>query len=67
TILGHYDGHTGIAVAAPPYTEWTTTRRRVTRLDGPNLFALDGQIFAVARNQPGPNSRAPATPPMPAS
>jgi hypothetical protein len=55
TILGHYDGRTGIAVAAPPYTEWSTVDSRVTRLDGPNLFELDGSIFAVARFQPDPN------------
>jgi hypothetical protein len=55
TILGNYDGRTGIHVAAPPYTEWTTHESRVTRLDGPNLFALDGQVFAVARYQPNPN------------
>lgn len=54
TILGHHDGQTAIAVADPPYTVWTESRSRLTRLDGPNLFALDGQIFAVARYQPGP-------------
>ena len=55
TILGNYDGRTGIHVAAPPYTQWTTHESRVTRLDGPNLFSLDGQIFAVGRYQPDPN------------
>jgi hypothetical protein len=40
---------------APPVTEWTTQRSRSTRLDGPNLFALDGAIYAVARYQPDPN------------
>lgn len=55
TILGNYDGRTGIHVAAPPYTEWTTRESRLTRLDGPNLFSLDGQVFAVARYQPNPN------------
>jgi hypothetical protein len=55
TILGNYDGQTAIAVAAPPFTEWTTQRSRVTRLDGPNLFALDGTIYAIARYQPDPN------------
>lgn len=55
TILGNYDGRTGIHVAAPPYTEWTTHESRLTRLDGPNLFSLDGQVFAVARYQPDPN------------
>jgi hypothetical protein len=55
TLLGNYDGRTGIAVAAPPYTEWTTAESRLTRLDGPNLFRLDGALFAVARYQPEPN------------
>jgi hypothetical protein len=55
TVLGNYDGRTGIHVAAPPYTEWTMHESRVTRLDGPNLFALDGQVYAVARYQPDPN------------
>jgi hypothetical protein len=55
TILGNYDGRTGIHVAAPPYTEWITHESRVTRLDGPNLFALDGRVYAVARYQPDPN------------
>lgn len=55
TILGNYDGRTGLHVAAPPYTEWSSRESRVTRLDGPNLFAIDGQVFAVARYQPDPN------------
>jgi hypothetical protein len=55
TILGHYDGRTGLHVAEPPYTEWTSHESRLTRLDGPNLFSLDGQVFAVARYQPDPN------------
>jgi hypothetical protein len=55
TILGNYDGHTGIAVASPPYLEWKTARSDTTRLDGPNLFSIDGTIFAVARYQPDPN------------
>jgi hypothetical protein len=55
TILGNYDGQTAIAVAKPPFTHWTTKRSTLTRLDGPNLFALDGTIYAVARYQPEPN------------
>jgi hypothetical protein len=55
TVLGNYDGHTAIAVAAPPFTSWTTVRSHVTRLDGPNLFAHEGTIYAVARYQPDPN------------
>lgn len=55
TVLGHYDGRTAIAVAEPPYTTWSTRESRLTRLDGPNLFALDDAIYAVARYQPDPN------------
>jgi hypothetical protein len=55
TILGNYDGHTAIAVAKPPFTNWTTQRSRLTRLDGPNLFAQGDTIYAVARYQPDPN------------
>jgi hypothetical protein len=40
-------------VAEPPYTSWSKTKSTVTRLDGPVLFPYDGQIFAVARFQPG--------------
>ena len=55
TVLGNYDGRTAIAVAEPPYTTWTTHESRLTRLDGPNLFVLDGVVYAVARYQPDPN------------
>ncbi|MBS1106943.1 MAG: uncharacterized protein H6Q91_2445 [Deltaproteobacteria bacterium] len=55
TVLGNYDGQTAIAVAAPPFTRWTTQRSRLTRLDGPNLFALAGTTYAIARYQPHPN------------
>lgn len=53
-VLGHPDAGTAIAVAEPPYAEWTTARSQVTRLDGPALFRLGDQVFAVARHQPGP-------------
>jgi len=55
TVLGSYDGRTAIAVAAPPFTEWETQESRVTRLDGPVLFRIDDEVFAVARYQPDPN------------
>jgi hypothetical protein len=55
TLLGNYDGRTALAVAAPPYTEWTTRESRLTRLDGPNLFRVGDAVYAVARYQPDPN------------
>jgi hypothetical protein len=58
-ILGNPDACTLLAVAAPPYETWQTTRSRVTRLDGPVLFTHAGTVFAVARNQVGP--RGPLT------
>jgi hypothetical protein len=57
TILGNSDASTAIAVAAPPYTEWTTAKSQVTRLDGPYLFRLGDAIYAVARYQPEPRGR----------
>lgn len=41
-----------LAVAAPPYTEWATTRSLTTRLDGPALFAYNGRVYAVGRYDP---------------
>jgi hypothetical protein len=52
SFLGHPDASTMLMTAPPPYTQWTRTRSRVTRLDGPILFRHAGQIFAVARFQP---------------
>jgi hypothetical protein len=54
TILGNAGGHTAIAVAAPPFTHWTTEHSRITRLDGPNLVSVHGKTYAVGRYQPGP-------------
>ena len=42
------------ATAAPPYERWSYHKSRVTRLDGPALFAYDGRVYAVARYQAGP-------------
>lgn len=47
--LGHPDGSTLVATAKPPYKEWKKTRSRITRLDGPCLFAFDGKVFATGR------------------
>lgn len=52
SIFGHQDGCTLVAVAKPPYTEWTTTKSRVTRLDGPALFEYEGKVLAVGRHNP---------------
>ncbi|HVN64431.1 MAG TPA: sialidase family protein [Candidatus Binataceae bacterium] len=52
--LGNANSSTLIAIASPPYTDWRYAKSTVTRLDGPALFRHDGQVFAVARYQPGP-------------
>ncbi len=41
-----------LAVAAPPYTEWTSTRSATARLDGPALFTHNGRVYAVGRFDP---------------
>ena len=53
-LLGNRDASTLIATAAPPYERWSYHKSRVTRLDGPALFAYDGRVYAVARYQAGP-------------
>jgi len=57
--FGHIEASTLLAVAEPPYTQWSHQKSRVTRLDGPALFAHAGRVFAVARHQPG--ARGPLT------
>ncbi|HTO70157.1 MAG TPA: sialidase family protein [Myxococcota bacterium] len=52
-ILGNRDASTLLATSAPPYQSWSYARSRVTRLDGPALFAHAGRVFAVARRQSG--------------
>lgn len=54
-VLGHADAHTLLAVAAPPYTEWSRARSHVDRLDGPYLFRYQGEVYAVGRRNPDPN------------
>jgi hypothetical protein len=64
SVLGHPDASTLLMTAAPPYTQWTRARSRVTRLDGPVLFRHAGRVFAVARFQPsrrGPFSHPAST------
>ena len=41
---GDSTASTLIAVAPPPYEEWTYSRSRVTRLDGPCLFPYNGRV-----------------------
>jgi len=50
-VRGDPQASTMIAVAPPPYEEWSRVKSRVTRLDGPCLFAYDGQVFAAGRYQ----------------
>jgi len=49
---GSANAATLLAVAAPPYTEWTTTRSATARLDGPALFTDNGRVYAVGRFDP---------------
>jgi hypothetical protein len=48
---GDDSASTLIAVAEPPYTEWSKHKSRVTRLDGPCLFPYHGRVYAVGRYQ----------------
>ncbi len=54
--LGSDDAGTLVAWSAPPYTSWRSRISRETRLDGPALFTISEQAFAVGRRQPGPRS-----------
>lgn len=49
---GSKNAATLLAVAEPPYTQWTTTRSLTTRLDGPALFRYNGRVYAVGRYDP---------------
>lgn len=50
-VRGDPEASTMIAVASPPYEEWSRAKSRVTRLDGPCLFSHGGQVFAAGRYQ----------------
>jgi hypothetical protein len=53
SVFGSEQATTLISIAAPPFTTWTQSARSdATRLDGPNLFSFDDQIYAVGRRQP---------------
>jgi len=51
-VFGDPDASTLIAVAKPPYTQWTSVKSRVTRLDGPALFSHLGVVYAAGRHNP---------------
>jgi hypothetical protein len=51
--FGHPDGSTLIAVSDTSYASWQpSVESKLTRLDGPNLFAWHGKVYAVGRYQP---------------
>jgi hypothetical protein len=41
-----------VAFAHPPFDHWSTTRSRLTRLDGPVLFTYNDTIYAAGRSEP---------------
>ncbi len=52
SLFGSPQAGTLISVAASPFTTWTQiTKSRVTRLDGPTLFRIEDQVYAVGRSQ----------------
>lgn len=53
SYFGDDDASTLIGVAPPPYEQWTFTKDKVTRLDGPTLFTYGGRVYAAGRYQPG--------------
>jgi hypothetical protein len=53
SLFGSDDAGTSIAISDRSYTTWKKTAfSTITRLDGPNLFTLGGEIYAVGRYQP---------------
>lgn len=53
SLFGSEQAGTSISISAPPYTNWEQTAfSTITRLDGPNLFTYNGEIYAVGRYQP---------------
>lgn len=57
SLLGHTDASTLVAMSSPPYKEWKGVKCKTTRLDGPNLFAYQGEVYAVGRRHPDSNRR----------
>ncbi len=61
-IFGDVRGSTLIAVAEPPYDEWSeSVQSLVTRLDGPYLFTYHDRIYAAGRYQPDLGKSGPLT------
>jgi hypothetical protein len=52
SYFGDAEARTLLAVAEPPYTQWSKTSSYLTRLDGPCLFNYEGQVYAVGRYHP---------------
>lgn len=52
SIFGDKDAATLIAVSEPPYTNWTSVKSHVTRLDGPALFTYQDTVYALGRHNP---------------
>lgn len=52
-LIGDASASTLISVAkGPDYDDWKQTKSKVTRLDGPNLFRYDDEVYAVGRYEP---------------
>jgi hypothetical protein len=56
-VVGDVNAGTLLAIAAPPYTSWSVTLDKLTKLDGPCLFNINDtsnvtHYFAVGRFQP---------------
>ena len=49
---GAKDAATLIGTSSAPFTDWTTTKDFTSRLDGPVLFTIDRQLYAVGRYDP---------------
>jgi hypothetical protein len=52
SIFGSSQAGTLLSIAASPFIAWTQiTKSHVTRLDGPALFRVEDQVYAVGRRQ----------------
>ena len=51
-VFGSSRDGTLVSASAFPYTSWTRLAMHLeTRLDGPNMFDVDGRVYAVGRRQ----------------
>lgn len=48
---GDRTASTLIALASPPYKQWSYAKSYVTRLDGPCLFPYNGRLYSIGRYQ----------------